>query len=516
MEPPRWQRLDASAPDQKPDPSASVQPTDPPEKASDGGEHEVVPQATHDDGPANVAAASVPTDTAVTSPAAQGSQEGTPAMASTQPGPASGSSSEPSSQSAAPANDTAAPVNPAGVTPPQPTQAEDAKAEAESEKEAAAEAKAEVEVPGESPAAPGPVQPEVVPHVPWTTRIREYIGHAYNHDGTSDSAHHAYVVSWLVAISLVLLVLEGAPEFKTFVPADMPSPTATAEPTATPDVVASIRQVVQEEISRNRTLPTTVSELPTVTPQPTPEPSPTPTDAEAAAAKAITREPWFTFPEEAKGIPHTIFVVLEGVVAFLFAIDYVLNAVYQKRSRDYLLGIWGIIDLIAILPFFIVLANYVGFLGEGELPQWVVFIQGLRILRAIKLFRVVSDTRTENALGEVIEGNTFHRDILFGLLAVFSTVAIMEIFGWTNDRHLFWIYIGILSAVTVAIRRWLMHSERGGLSALLVVVSLLTGTAMAVTQDRLGDAPVGELTALYTVIFVTASWLQIEAKDGAL
>ena len=39
---------------------------------------------------------------------------------------------------------------------------------------------------------------------------------------------------------------------------------------------------------------------------------------------------------------------------------------------------------------------------------------------------------------------------------------------------------------------------------------------MSVTQDRHGDAPVGELTALYTVIFVTVSWLQIEAKDGAL
>ncbi|NCV00613.1 MAG: ion transporter [Proteobacteria bacterium] len=161
------------------------------------------------------------------------------------------------------------------------------------------------------------------------------------------------------------------------------------------------------------------------------------------------REPWLTFPAEAEGIPHTIFVALEGVIAFLFAIDYVLNASYQKRSRDYLLGVWGIIDLIAILPFFVVLANYVGMLGEGELPQWVVFIQGLRILRAIKLFRVVSDTRTENSLGEVIEGNTLHRDMLFGFLAVFSTVAIMEIFGWTNDRHLFWVYIGLLSAVTV-------------------------------------------------------------------
>jgi hypothetical protein len=81
------------------------------------------------------------------------------------------------------------------VTPTQPTQAEDATAEAKAETEAAAEAKAEVEAPADAPAAAGPVQPAVVPHVPWTTRVREYIGHAYHHDGTSDSAHHAYVVS---------------------------------------------------------------------------------------------------------------------------------------------------------------------------------------------------------------------------------------------------------------------------------------------------------------------------------
>ncbi len=513
MEPPRWQRLDASAPDQKPDTSESGKPADPPSGTPVGEEHEVVPQATLDESSPAVSGAGMRTNTTATSLAAMGSQEGTPSMASTQPDPKSGSSSEASSQSATPSSDQATTANVAGVTTPQPTQAEDAKTEAKAETQATAEA----EVPVAAPVAAGPVQPTVVPHVSWIARSREYITHAYHHDGTSDSAHHAFVVSWLVAISLLLLVLEGAPEFKTFVPADVPSPTATVEPTATPDMFASIRQVVQEEISRNRTLPTTVSELPTVTPQPTPEPSPTPTDEEAAAASAITREPWFTLPEEAEGDTHLVFLVLEGIIAVLFAIDYVLNAAFQKRSRDYLFGIWGLVDLVAILAFFPVLGLYLGVLGEvGEVPTWVVFLQGVRILRVLKLFRVISDTRTENALGEVVEGNTFHRDTLFGLLAVFSVVAIMQIFGWTNDRHLFWIYIGTLSAGTVAIRRWLMHTERGGLSALLVVVSLLVGTAMSVTQDRLLDAPVANLTAFYTVIFVTVSWLQIEAKDGAL
>ena len=367
-----------------------------------------------------------------------------------------------------------------------------------------------------TPATPTPTIAPPVPAVPLGTRIRQYLDHSYTHDGSATAATHAFVISWLVVVSLLLLVIEGAPEFRTFSDGQEVVATETVEPTATPELLVQVRAVVQEEISRSRSLGNAVVELPTVTPQPTAEPTPTPTAEEAAKAAEVTREPWFTMPAEAEGSIHFSFVLLEGIIAVLFTIDYVLNARYEKRWRDYVLGPWGIIDLVAILPFFVVLANYLGLMGEGELPTWVVFLQGLRILRAIKLFRVVSETKTENALGEVVEGSTLHRDILFGCLTVFGAVAILEVFGWTADRNLFWLFLGMASAITVAFRRWCMHSERGGASALVVVASLIIGTALSVAQDRAGDQSVAEWTAVYTVLFVTVSWLQIEAKEGAL
>lgn len=367
-----------------------------------------------------------------------------------------------------------------------------------------------------TPATPTPMIAPPVPAVPLGTRIRQYLDHSYTHDGSATAATHAFVISWLVVVSLLLLVIEGAPEFRTFSDGQEVVATETVEPTATPELLVQVRAVVQEEISRSRLLGNAVVELPTVTPQPTAEPTPTPTAEEAAKAAEVTREPWFTMPAEAEGSIHFSFVLLEGIIAVLFTIDYVLNARYEKRWRDYVLGPWGIIDLVAILPFFVVLANYLGLMGEGELPTWVVFLQGLRILRAIKLFRVVSETKTENALGEVVEGSTLHRDILFGCLTVFGAVAILEVFGWTADRNLFWLVLGMASAITVAFRRWCMHSERGGASALVVVASLIIGTALSVAQDRAGDQSVAEWTAVYTVLFVTVSWLQIEAKEGAL
>ncbi|MFM7197954.1 MAG: ion transporter [Chloroflexota bacterium] len=367
-----------------------------------------------------------------------------------------------------------------------------------------------------TPATPTPMIAPPVPAVPLGTRIRQYLDHSYTHDGSATAATHAFVISWLVVVSLLLLVIEGAPEFRTFSDGQEVVATETVEPTATPELLVQVRAVVQEEISRSRSLGNAVVELPTDTPQPTAEPTPTPTAEEAAKAAEVTREPWFTMPAEAEGSIHFSFVLLEGIIAVLFTIDYVLNARYEKRWRDYVLGPWGIIDLVAILPFFVVLANYLGLMGEGELPTWVVFLQGLRILRAIKLFRVVSETKTENALGEVVEGSTLHRDILFGCLTVFGAVAILEVFGWTADRNLFWLVLGMASAITVAFRRWCMHSERGGASALVVVASLIIGTALSVAQDRAGDQSVAEWTAVYTVLFVTVSWLQIEAKEGAL
>lgn len=367
---------------------------------------------------------------------------------------------------------------------------------------------------GGNATAPIAVAPPA-PAVPFGTRVQQYLNHSYTHDGSTTAATHAFIISWLVVVSLLLLVIEGAPEFKTFSDGEAPTPSPTVEATATPDLQTQLRAVVQEEISRSRANPGS-SELPTVTPQPTVEPTPTPTAAEAEKAAKVTRDPWFTMPAEAEGGIHFAFVLLEGIIAALFSIDYVLNARYEKRWQDYVLGPWGIIDLIAILPFFVVLANYLGLMGDGELPTWVVFLQGLRILRAIKLFRVVSETKTENALGEVIEGSTLHRDILFGCLAVFGAVAILEVFGWTADRNLFWLVLGMASAVTVAFRRWCMHSERGGLSALVVVASLIIGTALSVAQDRAGDQSVAEWTAVYTVLFVTISWLNIEATEGAL
>lgn len=64
--------------------------------------------------------------------------------------------------------------------------------------------------------------------------------------------------------------------------------------------------------------------------------------------------------------------VIEVVTTLLFTVEYVLRVVTAPRKRDYVLSFYGMVDVLAILPFY---------LSLGTLD--------LRILRAIRLLRIL-------------------------------------------------------------------------------------------------------------------------------
>lgn len=64
--------------------------------------------------------------------------------------------------------------------------------------------------------------------------------------------------------------------------------------------------------------------------------------------------------------------VSEAVITLLFTVEYVLRVVTAPRKTDYVLSFYGVIDLLAILPFY---------LSLGAVD--------LRILRIFRLFRVL-------------------------------------------------------------------------------------------------------------------------------
>ena len=74
---------------------------------------------------------------------------------------------------------------------------------------------------------------------------------------------------------------------------------------------------------------------------------------------------------------------IEVVTVVVFSIEYVLRLVAAPRRLAYVFSFYGLVDLLAILPFYV---------GSG------VDLRSVRIFRLFRLFRIFRITRLSNAL----------------------------------------------------------------------------------------------------------------------
>ena len=75
--------------------------------------------------------------------------------------------------------------------------------------------------------------------------------------------------------------------------------------------------------------------------------------------------------------------ISEGVVTALFTLEYGVRCYLAERKRDYLFSFYGIIDFVAVLPFY--LAFFLG--AEVAVLRSLRAFRLLRIFRLLKLFR---------------------------------------------------------------------------------------------------------------------------------
>lgn len=85
---------------------------------------------------------------------------------------------------------------------------------------------------------------------------------------------------------------------------------------------------------------------------------------------------------------HPALILFDKVVVTLFTIEYMLRIWTAKNPLKYIFSWWGMVDLLAILPF------YLGQLGLLARPE--LFL-GLRILRLFKLGRIYAVERSESS-----------------------------------------------------------------------------------------------------------------------
>ncbi|MBT3266257.1 potassium channel family protein [Candidatus Poribacteria bacterium] len=112
------------------------------------------------------------------------------------------------------------------------------------------------------------------------------------------------------------------------------------------------------------------------------------------------------------------FTVAESVVVTIFVVEYIANVYVTKPWRAHVLGTWGIIDLVAILP------SLIGFLPMRQIRVVRVLrvLRFLRLLRVLKLARQVTDAYKESAAER--EQGTMRLDLEIYFLTMFSVLII--------------------------------------------------------------------------------------------
>lgn len=76
---------------------------------------------------------------------------------------------------------------------------------------------------------------------------------------------------------------------------------------------------------------------------------------------------------------HTFFITLELLISVVFTIEYILRIITIRNKKDYIFSFFGIIDLLAIIPFYLSLFF-----------PFTKFFLIIRMLRMLRIFRILN------------------------------------------------------------------------------------------------------------------------------
>uniref|UniRef100_UPI004056519B ion transporter n=1 Tax=Candidatus Electrothrix sp. TaxID=2170559 RepID=UPI004056519B len=106
---------------------------------------------------------------------------------------------------------------------------------------------------------------------------------------------------------------------------------------------------------------------------------------------------------------YSILTMIENVIVVIFSIEYVLRIILTEKKTTYIFSFYGIIDLLAILPFYL---------------SGTISFQSLRILRFIRLFRILKLTRYTDAISRIGKAIFIAKEEL----VLFSVVTLMLLY----------------------------------------------------------------------------------------
>jgi len=117
---------------------------------------------------------------------------------------------------------------------------------------------------------------------------------------------------------------------------------------------------------------------------------------------------------------YVFLATIENVIAVIFTVEYVLRIILTEKKTSYVFSFYGIIDLLAILPFYV----------SGS-----VSFQTLRILRFLRLFRILKLTRYTDAISRVWKAILIAKEELVLFSIVSSMLLYLSAVGIYHFEH---------------------------------------------------------------------------------
>jgi voltage-gated potassium channel len=112
---------------------------------------------------------------------------------------------------------------------------------------------------------------------------------------------------------------------------------------------------------------------------------------------------------------HLTFRIIEWIVTFFFLVEYILRLYCVRQPLKYALSLYGIIDLLAILP------SFLAFVISGG--QSLMVIRALRLLRVFRIFKLGSFM----AQGNVIVQSLHQSKGKIGIFLYFIVIMVLII-----------------------------------------------------------------------------------------
>jgi voltage-gated potassium channel len=181
-----------------------------------------------------------------------------------------------------------------------------------------------------------------------------------------------------------------------------------------------------------------------------------------------------------------LFLQIEWVFTVMFTIEYGVRLWCSPNRRAYAFSIYGIVDLLALLP------TYMSLLLPQTAP--LLIIRLLRILRIFRVLRLLSLLREANELARALQNSARKIFVFFSLVIILATIFGCLIYVLEGPSHGFdnipqSIYWAIVTITTVGYGDMVPGTALGkGISA----VGMLIGYAVIAVPTGIVTA---ELTA---------------------